>query len=60
VVARLAPTPPESLGPYERMKAEGRITPATIRWEDVPPPLPAVPGPTLSEILQQMRDEDDR
>jgi antitoxin (DNA-binding transcriptional repressor) of toxin-antitoxin stability system len=60
IVARMAPPPAEPLGPYERMKAEGRIRPATVRWEDVPLPLPAGPGPSLSEILRQMRDEDDR
>lgn len=59
-VARLAPPPLETLSPYERMKAEGRIKPATGRWEDIPLPLPAGPGPSLSEVLQQMRDEDDR
>jgi prevent-host-death family protein len=59
-VARLAPPPAASLSPYQRMKAEGRIRPARVRWEDVPPPLPAGPGPALSEILRQMRDEEDR
>jgi prevent-host-death family protein len=60
VVARLGPTSPALMGPYERMKAEGRIQPATIRWEDIPPPLPARPGPTLTELLLQERAEDDR
>jgi prevent-host-death family protein len=60
VVARLEPARPEPLGPYERMKAEGRIRPATVRWEDVPPPLPAGPGPTLTELLLRERAEDDR
>jgi prevent-host-death family protein len=60
VVARLEPKMAASLGPYERMKAEGRIKPATIRWEDVPPPLPARPGPTLTELLLRERAEDDR
>lgn len=59
-VARLGPPPVESLSPYERMRAEGRIRPATVRWEDVPPPLPAGPGPTLTELLLAERDEDDR
>jgi len=60
VVARLEPKPPDVMSPYERMKAEGRITIATVRWEDVPPPLPAGPGPTLTELLLQERAEDDR
>jgi prevent-host-death family protein len=59
-VARLEPLRSASMSPYERMKAEGRIRPATLRWEDVPLPIPMGPGPSLSEILQQERDEDDR
>jgi prevent-host-death family protein len=58
-VARLGPPPIEPLGPYERMKAEGRIKPATRRWEDLPPPLSSDgAGPTATEILLQMRDEE--
>jgi prevent-host-death family protein len=60
LVARLAPPLDEAMSPYERMKAEGRIKPATVRWKDVPLPLKLGPGPSLSEILRQMRDEDDR
>jgi antitoxin (DNA-binding transcriptional repressor) of toxin-antitoxin stability system len=60
VVARLEPVPARATGPYERMKAEGRIRPAAIPWDEFPPPLELGPGPSLSEIIQQMRDEDDR
>ena len=60
-VARLSPLEdgPKSL--IEQMVADGRITPATREWKDIPPPI-RLPreGPSLSEILQQMRDEDPR
>ena len=43
--------------------ADGRASPAKRSHKLLPPP-PAPPagytGPSLSEILQQMRDEDDR
>jgi prevent-host-death family protein len=39
----------------------GLIRPATRSLADMPKPRPLkTPGPTLSEVLQQMRDEDDR
>jgi hypothetical protein len=43
------------------MIADGRITPATRRWSEIPPPI-KLPrgGRSLSEILQEMRDEDPR
>ena len=46
----------------DRMIADGRITPARGRPRDLrPPPPPTDPtDPPLSEILQQMRDEDPR
>jgi prevent-host-death family protein len=58
-VARLAPTRDAVLSPYERMKAEGRIRPATVRWEDVPPPR-KLKGRSLSDVLREMIEEDDR
>ncbi len=58
-VARLEPLRSESRSPYERMKAEGRISPATVRWEDLPPPV-KLRGRSLSDVLREMRDEDDR
>ena len=42
----------------DRLIAEGRITPATGDHRTTPPP-PKIPGRPLSEILQEMRDEDD-
>jgi prevent-host-death family protein len=57
-VARLTPLPDRPMSTYERMLAEGRIAPAARRWEDLPPPLPALPGKQLSEVLREMRDEE--
>ena len=58
-VARLGPQPPEHISILDRMIAEGRATPATRSHRDLPPP-PRIPGRSLSEIIQEMRDEDDR
>lgn len=58
-VAELRPRPPEQLSVIDRLIAEGRITPAKYSHKDLAPP-PRIPGRPLSEILQEMRDEDDR
>jgi prevent-host-death family protein len=58
-VARLGPQPPEHVSILDRMIAEGRATPARGSLKDLGPP-PRIPGRPLSEILQEMRDEDDR
>ncbi len=58
-VAQLGPRPATPASIIDRLIAEGRITPATESHKDLPPP-PKVPGRPLSEILQEMRDEDDR
>jgi prevent-host-death family protein len=60
-VARLTPLADRPTSIYEQMVADGRITPPTRDWSDLPEPVQLPPGgPTLSEILQQMRDEDPR
>ena len=61
-VAQLGPRPAKPLSILDQMIADGRATPATIRPRDIPPPLPnPQPGTSpLSDILRQMRDEDDR
>src|SRR6267378_3012914 len=59
-VAHLTPMPGRRLSTYERMLAEGRITPAKHPWRELPEPLPALPGKRLSEILREMRDEETR
>jgi prevent-host-death family protein len=61
-VAQLGPRPTKPVSILDQMIADGRATPATLRPRDIPPPLPNPDpdGPTLTEILLQMRDEDDR
>lgn len=61
-VAHLGPRPSKPRSIIDQMIADGRATPATVRPRDVPPPLPNPDpdGPTLTEILLLMRDEDDR
>jgi prevent-host-death family protein len=58
-VARLTPQPPETLSPLQRLIAEGRATAPTRSHKNLPPPI-KIDGVSVSEILQQMRDEDDR
>ncbi len=59
-VALLSPLPPDE-DPLSALVASGQLTPGTGRWEDLPPPIKLPPGsPTMSQILQEMRDEDDR
>jgi len=59
-VAMLSPVPNDE-NPLAALIATGELTPAKGRLADLPPPIKLPPGaPTLSEILQQMRDEDDR
>jgi prevent-host-death family protein len=59
-VAELRPRSPARLSKIDQMIADGRITPARGRPRDLPPPPPPIDptAPTLSEILQQMRDEE--
>jgi prevent-host-death family protein len=61
-VARLTPNPPAKLSILDQMIADGRVTPATFDHRKIPPPpvMPNPGGPTLSEILQDMRDEEYR
>jgi prevent-host-death family protein len=58
-IAQLGPRPRGATSVVDRLIAEGRITPAKRSHKDLPPP-PKIPGRPLSEILQEMRDEDDR
>lgn len=60
-VARLTPNPPQRMSILDQMIADGRATPAKHSHRQLPPPIKLPSGgPTLSEILQQMRDEDER
>jgi prevent-host-death family protein len=56
-VGILAPLPPRPVSIIDQMIADGRITPATGDHRALPPP-PKIPGRPLSEILQEMRDEE--
>lgn len=59
LVAYLVPAE-ENSSTYERLVAAGRVRPAVGNLLDLLPPPPAEPGePSLSETLQQMRDEED-
>jgi len=56
-VAVLAPLPGRG-SILDRLVAEGRATPPTVRLEDLGPPLPAEPGGmSLSEALEEQREE---
>lgn len=57
-VARLTPLEDRPRTRYEEMVADGRITPATRPWSEVPAPLPPITGKSLSQLLEEMRDEE--
>ncbi|HEY8056375.1 MAG TPA: type II toxin-antitoxin system prevent-host-death family antitoxin [Terriglobales bacterium] len=60
LVALLVP-PPATDSVLDRLVAAGLATRATRDIRDLPPPLPLRSGERpASEILQEMRDEDDR
>ena len=58
-VAHLTPLPDRPTSTYERLLAKGRITPAKRPWDEMPKPLPPIPGKQLSEVLREMRDEEE-
>jgi prevent-host-death family protein len=58
-VARLAPNPSTKLSILDQMIADGRVTPATFDHRQIPPP-PRIPGKPLSQIVLEMRDEEER
>jgi prevent-host-death family protein len=58
-VASLAPLGEPALIGLALLEAEGLITPARYDHRSLPSP-PSIPGRPLSEILQEMRDEDPR
>jgi prevent-host-death family protein len=61
-VALLTPLRASGDEVLDRLEAEGRLVRARSHRRPLPKPLPMPDdgGPTLSEVLQQMRDEDDR
>lgn len=61
-VAQLGPRQAAPVSIIDRLIAEGRVTPATFDHRKIPPP-PSIPDPsgrTLTEILLEMREEDER
>lgn len=58
-VANLEPIRPRALVGLELLEAEGLITHPRSDHRPLPMP-PSIPGRPLSEILQEMRDEDPR
>jgi prevent-host-death family protein len=61
-VAQLGPRVAKPVSIIDRLIAEGRVTPATLDHRTLPPPpiIPDPDGKTLSDILQEMRDEEYR
>lgn len=61
-VAQLAPRQVKPISIIDQMIADGRARPATFDHRKIPPPRPNPhPGEsTLTDILLQMRNEDDR
>lgn len=61
-VAQLGPRRAKPISIIDQMIADGRITPATFDHRKIPPPPPNPDpgGRTLTEILLEMRDAEDR
>jgi prevent-host-death family protein len=60
-VALLTPIPNSGDPVLDDLEAQGLLERPKVRRRPLPRPVPLEPGePTLSEVLQQMRDEDDR
>lgn len=56
-VAVLGPLP-ERMTALDRLVAEGRLIPARRKLRDLSPPLPpASDGPSLSELIEEGREE---
>lgn len=58
-VASLGPLQAAVLTGLARLEAEGHVTPARFDHRTLKPP-PSISGRPLSEILRDMRDEDER
>jgi prevent-host-death family protein len=54
-VARLVPI---AAGPLHQLLDEGRARPARIQPWDLPEPLPATDGPSLSALLAEARQDE--
>ncbi|MGH9489089.1 MAG: type II toxin-antitoxin system Phd/YefM family antitoxin [Terriglobales bacterium] len=55
-VALLAPLPP-SESTWDRLVAEGRLIPATRDLLEIGPPLKLGPGPKLSQLIAEDRED---
>ena len=58
-VARLGPLPSRRLGVLDRLVEEGRAIPADTDLAEIGMPPQLTDGPTLSEVLATMREEDE-
>jgi prevent-host-death family protein len=61
-IAQLGPRPTKPVSLIDQMIADGRITPATVDHRTIPPP-PSIPDPSgksLTQILLEMRAEEER
>jgi prevent-host-death family protein len=58
-VARLTPQPTHRLSPLQELIAQGRASAPIADIRSIPPPQ-KIPGVSVSNVLQEMRDEDDR
>jgi len=60
-VALLTPIPNSGEPVLDELEAQGLLERPKVRRRPLPRPVPLEPGePTLSEVLQHMRHEDDR
>lgn len=57
-VARLTPLESRPTSLIDEMIADGRIAPARREWRDIPKPLVPRGRTPLSQVLQEMRDEE--
>jgi prevent-host-death family protein len=61
-IAQLGPRPTKPVSLIDQMIADGRITPATVDHRTIPSP-PSIPDPSgksLTQILLEMRAEEER
>ncbi len=59
-VARLTPAPAPDRMPWQRLIDEGLVVPGSGDLGELgpPPPIELGPGPSVSQVLRRMRDEE--